>query len=118
MTITIRSTARLLAALAAVSSFAALAQTAAEPPTMNCPNPGSSPLDRASPDMNRFQKRVEEYKVCVNTYAASTGAKANDYAAQSKTWSDAANKAIDDYNAYVTKLNEATKSPKGGAEKN
>ena len=115
MKLTIRSAASLSASLTVLFAASAHAQQPAatvEVPSMNCPSPGSPPLDRASPDMARFQKRVDEYKVCVNQYASTTGAKANEYAAQSRAWSDAANKAIDDYNAYVTKLNEATKSTK------
>lgn len=74
---------------------------------MNCPKPGDfAPVDRASPEMTRFQKRLEEYKNCVFAYTKTNGAKASDFAAQSRAYADAANGAIDDYNAYVTELNK------------
>lgn len=91
---------------------AATAAAAAAVPAMDCPVPGFAPLDKSGTEMTRFQKRVDEYKVCVNKYAAANGAKANELADQSRAHADAANKAIDDYNAYVTKLNESSKSTK------
>lgn len=119
---TIRSAVALTGCLTVLCSLSAFAQQPAAPavdvPPMTCVSPGSAPIDRASPSMTRFSKRVEEYKVCVNQYTAMVGAKANDLAAQSRAYSDAANKAIDDYNAYIIALNESTKSTKSGAEKN
>lgn len=111
-----------LTVLALLLASAAQAQQPAAPaaapnvdvPAMSCVNPGSPPLDRAGSDMTRFSKRVEDYKVCINEYTRSTGAKANELAAQSRAYADAANKAIDDYNTYVTALNEKTKSPTSG----
>jgi hypothetical protein len=80
-------------------------------PPMDCQKPGDfAPLDRSSPEAGRFQKKLEEYKVCVGAYARTNGAKANELAAQSRVYSDAANKAIDDYNAYVTQINDKTKA--------
>ena len=119
----IRSATLLTFCLTAVCSIDAMAQQPAPGAPvvvapMDCPNPGSPPLDKASPGMARFSKRVEEYKVCVNKYAAANGAKANEFADQARAYSDAANKAIDDYNAYVTQLNESTKSDKSGDKKN
>lgn len=115
MTTILRSAAALsacLLAVAAVPSHAQQPASSADVPVLNCTNPGFPPLDRASPEMGRFQKRVDAYKVCVNDYTKTVGAKSNELAAQAQVYSDAANKAIDDYNTYVTSLNEKTKSTK------
>ncbi len=53
----------------------------------------------------------------MNTYVKATGGKSNEYNEQAKAYNEAANKAIEDYNAYITKLNESTKSDKSGASK-
>ncbi len=106
---------------AVVDTAVAQTPTAATPdvavPTMNCDNPGTAPLDRAGAAMTRFIKRVEDYKVCVNAYTAAQSAKANDYAAMSRAYGDAANKAIDGYNDYINALNASQKSDKPGAER-
>lgn len=117
MTSTIRSAA-FLASLT-LFPFAAHAQatTAVQVPAMDCENPGAAPLDKNSPQMGRFAKKVEDYKVCVNTYVKATGGKSNEYNEQAKAYNEAANKAIEDYNAYITKLNESTKTDKSGASK-
>lgn len=86
-------------------------------PQMNCENPGTAPLDRAGAAMTRFIKRVEDYKVCVNAYTAAQSAKANEYAAMSRAYGDAANKAIDGYNDYINALNASQKSDRNGAER-
>lgn len=117
MTSTIRSLA--LAASLAVFPFAVHAQatTAVQVPAMDCENPGAAPLDKNSPQMGRFAKKVEDYKVCVNAYVTVTGGKSNELNEQAKAYNEAANKAIEDYNAYITKLNESTKVDKTGASK-
>ena len=108
----------------ALTSVAARAQTApsaaavAQVPANDCQDPGSAPLNRAGPEMTRFSKRVEEYKVCTNKYVTAQGAKSNELADQARAYGDAANKAIDDYNTYINKLNEQTKSDKSGTTKN
>lgn len=103
-----------LAAIGAALSFApARAQTtppAVAVPQMQCEKPGDSPgVDPSPTQMNRFQKRVDDYKVCVNDYAKTTGAKANEYAELARAHANAANTAIEGYNAYVTELNEKVK---------
>lgn len=123
MTSTFRSTALLACCLTALSlaaeaQTAAPAATAVQVPQIECQSPGFAPLDKAGSDMTRFSKRVDEYKICVNAYVKSTGAKSNEYADQARAYGDAANKAIEDYNAYITKLNESTKSDKSGTTKN
>ncbi len=112
---------RLHAALAvatlALTPLFANAQTAAPaaPPTatpvvvpvMDCPTPGDVP--KAQPGMNtmeRFQKKVDDYKKCINAYSLSLRAQANDHAQTAKAYSDASNAAIESYNAYVNKINE------------
>ena len=119
MTSTFRSAASI--ALLAALPFAVQAQsatTAVQVPAMDCENPGSAPLDKASPQMGRFTKKVDDYKNCVNAYVKVTGGKSNELADQSKAYNEAANKAIEDYNAYIVKLNESTKSDKSGTTKN
>ena len=116
MTSTFRSAASV--ALLAALPFAVHAQTTATPvqvPAMECENPGSAPLDKASPQMGRFSKKVEDYKNCVNAYVKVTGGKSNELSDQARAYNEAANKAIDDYNVYIVKLNESTKSDKSGA---
>ena len=101
-------------ALAAIA-FSAAAQTPDAPAAvvvapMNCPKPGEfAPVDQQSAEATRFRKRLEEYKTCVQSYTKTNSAKANEFAAQSRAYGDAANKAIDDYNAYVTELNAKQK---------
>lgn len=117
-----RSIAAASACLAGLLATSAPAQQpaptpAVEVPAMTCPSPGGLPVDRGGAEMGRFQKRVDDYKVCVNEYTKATGAKANEYAAQSRAYAEASNKAIDDYNAYVTGLNEASKAGKAGSAK-
>jgi hypothetical protein len=103
------ASATLLLALTA-PSYAQEPTTVAAPP-VDCQKPGDfAPLDRSSPEAAKFQKKLEEYKNCVGVYARTNGAKANELAAQSRVYSDAANKSIDDYNAYVVQLNEKTKA--------
>jgi hypothetical protein len=133
-----RSTVTLLSALvAAACALPAIAQegAAAGPPAMTCQNPGDRPpLDRASPDAGKFQKRLDDYKACVGLYAKTNGTRANEIAAesrehatkadalaaQSRAYGDAANKAVNEFNAYVSELNKSsdgggsTKSPSGG----
>jgi hypothetical protein len=122
MTFPIRSVA-VLATCFAMTSVAhaqtpASAAAMAQVPVNVCQDPGNAPLDRASPDMTRFAKRVEEYKLCTNKYVTEQGAKSNELADQARAYGEAANKAIDDYNTYINKLNEQTKSDKSGAKKN
>ncbi len=122
----IRSAAFLSASLVLAALPSAHAQqpaptpptTAVTVPPMTCESPGAAPIGPPGPSFTRFQKRVDDYKVCVNQYAAAAGAKSNEFADQARAYADAANKAIDSYNAYVTALNESTKSTKSGAEKN
>ena len=104
--------------LPARAQDAAGAGAAVVVPAMTCEKPGALPLDRASPDMGRFQKRMDAYQGCVNEYARAQAAKANAYAAQSRAYGEAANKTIDDFNAYVADLNERTKGDKSGTAKN
>ena len=100
-------------ALLAVLPIAVHAQTAAatvQVPGPDCENPGAAPLDKNSPQMGRFTKKVEDYKTCVNAYVKVTGGKSNEYADQAKAYNAAANKAIEEYNAYIVKLNESQKT--------
>ncbi len=119
----IRSAALLTACFAAVCAQGAAAQQAAaataavEVPPSTCTKPGFVPLDKSSPDMGRFQKRFDEYKICVQAYAETNRAKSEEIGAQARAYSDAGNKAIDEYNTYVNALNDANKA-KPGATKN
>ena len=99
------------ALLFATSAYAQATLPAPPVPPMACENPGNPPAN-SSPAMARFQKKVDEYKVCVNDYAKTTGAKANEYADAARAYSNAANEAIDGYNTYIKALNEKTNSTK------
>ena len=111
------SVTMLCAVPSAIAQQPAPAAAAVVVPPMNCENPGAVPIGPQGPAMTRFQKKVDDYKICVNQYVAATGAKSNEFNEQARVYRDAANKAIDDYNAYVTKLNEATKTDSGAAPK-
>lgn len=120
----IRSAALLTACLAAFAAQVAVAQqpaptpAAVEVPPSTCKDPGFVPIDKASPEMGRFQKRVDEYKVCVQAYVQANRVKSNEFEVQARAYADAANKSIDEYNTYVNGLNDATKTTKSGATKN
>lgn len=116
MMFTLRSVVSLSACLTLAAAVPARAQPAPAPAAAvevapnTCVKPGDAPpVDRTGTELPKFQKRLDAYKACVNEYAAANGAKANDFAAQSRAYSAAANKAIEDYNAYVTMLNDAAK---------
>jgi hypothetical protein len=82
------------------------ASAAAVPPPA-CEKPADfAPLDRSDHRaMTRFQKGLDDYKTCIGDYSKTNGAKANELAAQSRVYADAANKAIDDFNAYIQEMN-------------
>lgn len=106
----------LAAALVACASAASAQQAASGStnpsavPAMNCEKPGDSAgIEPSNAQQQRFQKKVDAYKVCVNDYAKAMGAKANEYVDLARSYSNAANGAIESYNAYVTALNEKQK---------
>ena len=81
---------------------------------MKCEKPADTPLlDPSSTHIKRFQKQVDDYKVCVNEYSRAMGAKSNEYADQARAYAAAANGAIDDYNTYVNALNARSKGESG-----
>ncbi len=84
------------------------APTTVTAPPMDCQKPGDT-VPSAGAEVGRFQKRLEDYKNCIGAYSRTNGAKANELAAQSRVYGDAANKAIEDYNAYVAQLNAQVK---------
>ena len=96
----------LLVATSAHGQAASDAPPVANVPPMQCEKPGNPPLDQAQ--MLRFGKRVDEYKLCVNEYARTMGAKGNEYADIARVYTNAANGAVDQYNEYVKDLNEKT----------
>ena len=115
--------ARIFLASPFAFAFAACAAFAQQPapaaasagviPTMNCEKPGDSAgIDPTHAQVVRFQKKVDAYKDCVNDYVKAMGAKANEYSALAKTYIDAGNGAIQNYNAYVNALNAQS----GGAD--
>ncbi len=78
-------------------------------PPMNCDKP--TPLIEENPSnatLTRMQKRVEAYKNCVNDYAKANGAKAQELVAQANAYREAANHAIEEYNAFANELNART----------
>ena len=108
-------------AFAACSSATLAQQAAGGPanpgsiPAMNCENPGDSAgIEPNYAQIQRFQKKIDVYKLCVNDYAKAMGAKANEHVEIAKTYSNAANGAIESYNTYVTALNAKQKSADGG----
>lgn len=96
--------------LATAQTTAPAAVSAAPPvavPAMDCPTPGDVPKPVAGMNtVERFQKKVDDYKKCVNTYSLSLRTQAQDHAQTAKAYSDASNAAIEGYNAYVNKINE------------
>lgn len=79
-------------------------------PPMQCDKPGDNAgIEPNQAQINRFQKKVDDYKLCVNGYAKSMGAKSNEFAEMARTYAAAANGAIEEYNAYVTALNAKMK---------
>ncbi|MGI9025094.1 MAG: hypothetical protein ACR2GP_05860 [Burkholderiaceae bacterium] len=95
-------------------AHAAPAATTVAVPPIQCEKPADTPLlDPSSAHLKRFQKQVDDYKVCVNEYSRSMGAKSNEYADQARAYAAAANGAIDDYNTYVTALNARAKGESG-----
>ena len=111
----------LASAFTAFSSTALAQQAAAGPatpvtiPAMTCENPGEGAgIEPSYAQVQRFQKRIDAYKSCVNDYAKAMGAKASEYADVAKTYTNAGNAAIESYNAYVTGLNAKQKSADGG----
>lgn len=86
-------------------------------PPMQCEKPGDNAgIEPNQAQINRFQKKVDDYKLCVNGYAKSMGAKSNEFADMARTYAAAANGAIEEYNAYVTSLNAKFKSDAGDSK--
>lgn len=99
----------------------------AGPPPVDCPKPaGVMPVKGTKTEMAQYQKRIDDYKACVNVYAAANMTKAKELQAQAQAlqtqaqntqtkaqstqtqaqaYATAANGAIDEFNAYVTALN-------------
>ena len=76
-------------------------------PAMDCPTPGDVPKPVAGMNTaERFQKKVDDYKKCVNTYSMALRTQAIEHQQTAKAYSDASNAAIEGYNAYVNKINE------------
>jgi hypothetical protein len=112
-----------LRSFAALSLFAlvgvAHAQTPAAAPAVTVPpNPCEKPSDYVpvgggnSGDIAKISKRIDTYKVCINTYAQGNNAKAAELAAQAQAYQEAGNKAIDEFNTYVQAINAKTNGPK------
>ncbi len=103
-----------LFALSAHAQQPAPAASTVVVPPMQCEKPADTPLlDPSSTHIKRFQKQVDDYKLCVNEYSRVMGAKSNEYADQARAYAAAANSAIDDYNTYVTALNARAKGETG-----
>lgn len=105
------ATALIACASAASAQQAATGSTSPSAvPAMNCEKPGDSVgIEPSNAQQQRFQKKIDAYKACVSDYAKAMGAKANEYVDLAKTYSNAANAAVESYNAYVTALNERQK---------
>lgn len=76
---------------------------------MTCTNPGDVPKK----DMDRFQKKNDEYRKCVMDYVEQLRNKAVDSANTARAYQDAANVEIEKYNNYVNTINEQAKKSGG-----
>lgn len=87
----------LFAALAPVLAAADGAMETITPPT--CKKPLQPNLIRKADDPGEFDTQLDEYKNCIQLYA-------NEQTRLSKQHIDAANAAISDLNAFISKVNE------------
>src|SRR3954454_22782510 len=87
----------------ATSSFAQAPGTApAEVPKPNCSTPPNLPGEKMMEDntiRRRFEREVKAYGDCVKAYVGERQASANALQSQAKAQADAANAAINEYNA-------------------
>lgn len=99
----------MLAGLVSAVCFMAAAQQSPAPftiPAHNCEKPAGGPGVQPSYEQTqRFQKKVDAYKDCINKYASDMRKQADEHLEITKKYQDAGNAAINEYNAYVTDLN-------------
>src|SRR3954451_3026092 len=100
-------------ALACALATPSFAQTAAPPagdiPQPKCGTPPALPGERMMEDntiRRRFEREIKTYGDCVKAYVAERQAAANALQSQAKAQADAANVAINEYNALMKKINE------------
>ena len=88
-------------------------------PTHTCEKPTGGPgLDKSNYErQQRFQKKVDAYKDCINTYTKEMGNRAQDQYDLGKKYQEAGNAAINEYNAYVTDLNKNYGEKDGSSSK-
>jgi hypothetical protein len=102
--------AGVLACAAASPSFAQTAAPAStEIPAPKCGTPPTLPGEKMMEDSTirrRFEREIKTYGDCVKAYVSERQAAANALQAQAKAHADAANVAINDYNALMKKINE------------
>ena len=98
-----------LASVIPAISFATAAQqlpALVTPPAHKCEKPVGGPgVDPTYEQQKRSQKKVDSYKKCINKYAAEMKTQADEHFEITKRFQDAANAAIDEYNAYANDLN-------------
>jgi hypothetical protein len=93
------------------STYAQQAQSdspsTANVPSHKCEKPTGGPgLDKNNYErQQRFQKKVDVYKDCINVYTKDMDKKAGEHYELGKQYQEAGNAAINEYNAYVTGLN-------------
>jgi hypothetical protein len=88
-------------------AMSAGAQTPSGVPTNTCKKPETDvPIQGTAEQLARGQKLVDAYKACVNDYVKDVNEKARALALTLQSYTDASNKAIDDYNAFVAERNK------------
>ena len=99
--------AGVLAYAAAVPAFAQ--QAAADVPPPKCGAVPTLPGERMMEDptvRRRFDREMKTYGDCVKAYVAERQASAQSLQGQAKAHADAANAAVNEYNATLKKLND------------
>ena len=99
----------MLAGLVSAACFTAFAQQSSAPvaiPPHNCEKPAGGPgVQPTYEQTQRFQKKVDAYKDCINKYVSEMRKQADEHLEITKKYQDAGNAAVGEYNAYVTDLN-------------
>ena len=98
-----------LACALATPSFAQAPAAPAEIPKHTCGTPPTLPGERMMEDntiRRRFERETKTYGDCVKAYVAERQAAANALQNQAKAQAEAANTAINEYNAAMKKYND------------
>ena len=102
--------AGVLAYSLAAPAFAQQPPAVADVPAVKCGEVPKLPGERMMEDPSirrRFERDIKTYGECVKAYVAERQASANALQAQAKAHAEAANAAVNDYNAVLKKLNDS-----------